>query len=50
MEFEQAFSDFIDEQCHEDTESLLFTIIRSAFASGWNRAKQQSLSVQNTPK
>lgn len=37
-EFEAAFSAFLDRHEYDDAENALFTIVRAAFAAGWQAA------------
>lgn len=38
MDFEEAFSNFIDDRECEHAQRFLFSIIRSAFLAGWTSA------------
>lgn len=38
VDFEKAFSDFLDGKQYDDAEDALFTIVRAAFRAGWNAA------------
>lgn len=38
IDFEGAFSDFIDRSEYDHAENALFSIVRSAFVSGWKTA------------
>jgi len=44
-ELEKAFSDFIDGECYDKAENVLFELIRLAFVSGWNEAKRDNLRL-----
>ena len=35
MDFEQAFSDFIDRREYDSAQNALFSMVRIAFAEGW---------------
>lgn len=35
MDFEEAFSDFLDQQSYDQAEYALFSIVRTAFTAGW---------------
>lgn len=37
-EFEEAFSDFLDRREYDEAESCLFSMVRIAFAAGWQAA------------
>ena len=37
-DFEKAFSDFIDRREYDGAQSALFSMIRIAFAAGWQAA------------
>lgn len=37
-EFEKAFSDFLDRHEYDEAESYLFSMVRTAFAAGWQAA------------
>ena len=34
-EFEEAFSNFLDRHEYDEAESYLFSMVRLAFAAGW---------------
>lgn len=38
LDFEKAFSDFLDRREYDEAESALFTIVRIAFMAGWKAA------------
>lgn len=38
VDFEKAFSDFLDRKEYDDAENALFSIVRSAYQAGWNAA------------
>lgn len=38
MDFEEAFSEFIDDRECEHAQRFLFSIIRNAFLAGWTSA------------
>lgn len=38
MDFEKAFSDFIDKNEYDDAQQALFKITRDAFKAGWKAA------------
>lgn len=38
MDFEKAFSDFIDGKQYDEAQSALFFITREAFKAGWKAA------------
>ena len=38
MEFDKAFSEFLDDEQYEKTSDALFKLIRSAFTAGWKAA------------
>lgn len=37
-DFEEAFSDFLDRREYDQAENALFSMVRIAFAAGWNAA------------
>lgn len=37
-EFEKAFSDFLDRHEYDEAENYLFSMVRIAFAAGWQAA------------
>ena len=37
-EFEHAFSEFLDRHEYDEAENALFSIVRIAFAAGWQAA------------
>ena len=37
-EFEEAFSNFLDRHEYDEAESYLFSMVRLAFAAGWQAA------------
>ena len=43
MEFDQAFSKFLDDDQYEKTSDALFELIRAAFAAGWEAAMNSNL-------
>lgn len=38
MEFDQAFSEFLDDDQYEKTSDAMFDLIHAAFAAGWKAA------------
>ena len=40
FEFDQALSDFLDDDKCEDIRETIFQMVRTAFAAGWNAARQ----------
>ena len=46
MDFERAFSDYLDTSEYEKAESALFDITRAAFKAGW-LAAQSAVSPKN---
>lgn len=42
LDFETAFSDFIDRREYDQAENALFAMVRIAFLAGWNAAGGQS--------
>ena len=38
LDFEKAFSDFIDRREYDQAENALFAMVRMAFLAGWNAA------------
>ena len=38
LDFEKAFSDFIDRREYDQAENALFAMVRIAFLAGWNAA------------
>ena len=37
-EFEKAFSDFLEQREYDEVENYLFSLVRRAFAAGWQAA------------
>ena len=37
-DFEEAFDKFLDDEIHDQAEALLFSMLRAAFAAGWEAA------------
>ena len=46
MDFEKAFSDFIDGEIYEEAHSTLFMLTREAFKAGWE-AGQSNTPLKN---
>lgn len=38
IEFDQAFSEFLDDEQYERTNDALFELIQAAFTAGWKAA------------
>ena len=38
VEFDQAFSEFLDDEQYEKTNDALFELIQAAFTAGWKAA------------
>ena len=38
IDFEKAFSDFLDRREYDEAESALFSMVRISFLAGWNAA------------
>ena len=38
VDFEQAFSDFLDRREYDQAENALFSMVRIAFTAGWKAA------------
>ena len=38
IDFEKAFSDFLDRREYDEAESALFAMVRISFLAGWNAA------------
>ena len=45
-EFENAFSDFLDRHEYDEAENYLFSMVRLAFAAGWQAAGGPSPRTQ----
>ena len=43
FEFDQAFSEFLDDEQYEKTSDALFELIHAAFAAGWDAAMNSDL-------
>lgn len=43
VEFDRAFSEFLDDDQYEKTSDALFDLIYSAFAAGWRAAMGSDL-------
>lgn len=37
-EFEKAYGDYLESMAYEETENLLFSVLRNAFLAGWQAA------------
>lgn len=46
IDFEQAFSDFLDRHEYDQAESALFSMVRIAFTAGWKAAGGDPLKPQ----
>ncbi len=42
MDFEKAFSDYLDTKEYDESERALFEITRQAFKAGWLAAQNES--------
>ena len=45
-EFEQAFSNYLDNPEYDQAEDALFSAIRAAFTAGWKAAKGEAPEPQ----
>lgn len=46
IDFEKAFSDFLDRREYDEAESALFSMVRISFLAGWNAAGGSQLKPQ----
>lgn len=37
-DFEKAYGDYLESMAYEETENLLFSVLRNAFLAGWQAA------------
>lgn len=47
VDFEKAFSEFLDNRQYDDAENALFTITRASFEAGWKAAGGQMSKSDN---
>ena len=45
-EIEEAFSNFLEERAYDEAESWLFSMMRLAFAAGWQAAGGQPAKAE----
>ena len=46
QEFERVFSDFLDRREYDQAENALFSMVRIAFAAGWQAASGEAAPPQ----
>lgn len=47
IEFEKAFSDFLESDTYDHAEDALFSIVRLAFTAGWLSASERPPQPEN---